>query len=416
MQGLVYIFIALAAVGVAAAAYFGLTFSPIEAIVTAIAFGSVAVTLLERQLRQRSEARLEKTLEDMARMLSSDARAGQVLSQRVNAIADVNVGNRLDGIEADISVLGTVVRQVAEAVADIEQERRSAADGFAPEASDETRSTYAAPIVDDDAFPDPPIPPSELLAALNDDRLIFHIEPIVVLPQRKPLGYDLVPRMRHADGGLAEPVEFMPRRDGDHLIRRIEAMALDEAVVIARRSRTAGTPIRLFSPLSGATLHDELALDQMLVTLSANQAITGTLQMVIPQADWKSLEPFEKRQLIELRKAGVGFVLSDSPSLRLDYGELEGMGFSSVRFDAAHFLNRPQDFTDLHTSDIVPYVSRFAIELCATGVIDEQQLLSLFEDGIKLAQGPYVGRPGPVRPDLVVEKLQAGTSRRAAQV
>ena len=70
----------------------------------------------------------------------------------------------------------------------------------------------------------------------------------------------------------------------------------------------------------------------------------------------------------------------------------------------------------MHTSDVVPYVSRFAIELCATGVIDEQQLLSLFEDGIKLAQGPYVGRPGPVRPDLVVEKLQAGTSRRAAQV
>ena len=39
MQGLVYIFIALAALGVAVASYFGLTFSPIEAIVTALAFG-----------------------------------------------------------------------------------------------------------------------------------------------------------------------------------------------------------------------------------------------------------------------------------------------------------------------------------------------------------------------------------------
>ncbi len=36
----------------------------------------------------------------------------------------------------------------------------------------------------------------------------------------------------------------------------------------------------------------------------------------------------------------------------------------------------------------------------ATGVIDEQQLLTLFEDGVNLAQGPHIGRPGPVRPDL----------------
>ncbi len=124
MQGLVYIFIALAALGVAGAAYFGLTFSPIEAAVTALAFGSVAVMLVERKLRQRSEARLEKAVEDLARLLSTDAKAGQVLSQRVNAIADTNVGSRLEAIEADISVLGTVTRQLAEALAEFEQAQR----------------------------------------------------------------------------------------------------------------------------------------------------------------------------------------------------------------------------------------------------------------------------------------------------
>lgn len=76
MQGLVYIFIALATLGVAAAAYFGLTFSPIEAFVTAIAFGAVAIMLMERRLRERSEARLERAVEDLARLLSTDAKAG----------------------------------------------------------------------------------------------------------------------------------------------------------------------------------------------------------------------------------------------------------------------------------------------------------------------------------------------------
>ena len=119
LQGLVYIFIALSALGVAAAAYFALTFSPIEALVTALAFAAVAITVVERQMRRRTEARLEQAVGELARLLSTDAKAGQVLSQRVNALADTNVGSRLEGIEADISVLGTVVRQVAETVADI---------------------------------------------------------------------------------------------------------------------------------------------------------------------------------------------------------------------------------------------------------------------------------------------------------
>ena len=79
------------------------------------------------------------------------------------------------------------------------------------------------------------------------------------------------------------------------------------------------------------------------------------------------------------------------------------------------FLRRPESFSDLHTADIVPYVKRFDLELCATGVIDEQQLLSLFEDGIVLVQGPHVGRPGPIRADLVFEKRSDPARRAEAQ-
>jgi len=409
VQGLVYIFIALATLGVAAAAYFGLTFSPIEAFVTAIAFGALAVMLMERRLRQRSEARLERAVEDLARLLSTDARAGQVLSQRVNAIADTNVGSRLDGIEADISVLGTVTRQLAEALAEFEEARR--ADG-----GSRLAEAIAAPAEpDDDIFLDPMIPEAELRAALDANRLVFHIEPVVRLPARKPLGYDLVPRLMQDAGGLADAPDFMPRRGGEDLIRRIEAMALDEAVTIARRAKTSGQPITLFLPLSRATILDKKALEQVTATLVANQAITASLNFAVRQTEWKPLGPTEKRALYEFRKAGAGFVLTDATSLRFDFAELEGLGFSDVRFDATRFLSQPQTFTDFHTADIAPYAKRFDIELCGTGVIDEQQLLSLFEDGISLVQGPHIGRPGPVRPDLVAERPRDAERRIEAQ-
>lgn len=399
MQGLVYIFIALATLGVAAAAYFGLTFSPIEAVVTAIAFGAVAVVLMERQLRQRSEARLERAVEDLARLLSTDARAGQVLSQRVNAIADANVGSRIDSIEADISVLGTVTRQLAEAMAEYEAGRRDETDGPRLAIVDDE----PAPI-DDDVFDEPLIPQVELKRALDEGRLIFHIEPVVALPSRRPMGYDLVPRLMQDAGGLADAPDFMPRRGGEDLVRRIEALALDEAVTIARRARTAGQPIRLHLPLSRATILERKALEQVVATLVANQAVTASLVFSIPFAEWRPLGVPEKRALGEFRKSGAKFVLSDTSSLRIDYAELEGLGFDQVRFDATRFLSKPESFSDLHTADIAPYAKRFQIALCATGVIDEQQLLSLFEDGIALVQGPHVGRPGPVRADLLTER------------
>ena len=99
-------------------------------------------------------------------------------------------------------------------------------------------------------------------------------------------------------------------------------------------------------------------------------------------------------------------------SLRFDYAELQGLGFRTVRVDATRFLRQPDSFTDFHAADIAAYGRRFGIELVATGVIDEQQLLNLFEDGVTLAQGPLIAGPGPVRPDLQLDQ-PAATARVA---
>ncbi len=406
MQGLVYIFIALSALGIGGAAYFGLTFSPIEATVTAISFGAIAVMLLERSLRQRAEARLEKAIEDLSRLLSTDAQAGSVLSQRLNALADANPGPRLDSLEADVSVLGTIVRQVTEAVAELEEARRQTSPGEPP-----------PPPSDPDAFPEPVIPLELLRQAVDENRLICHIEPIVVLPQRKPHGYDLVPRLMLEDGELADRPDFMPRHGGEDVIQRIEALGFEEAIVITRRARTSGAPITLYLPLSRASLGNAKAVEQILSSLDANRAVASSLRFVLPQEDWKALSAKEKASVAAIGKMGVSLSLSGVTSLRFDYAELQGVGFKDVRVDATRFLRQPETFTDFHTADIAAYGKRFDIALIATGIIDEQQLLSLFEDGIVLAQGPLIAGPGPVRPDLLAERaIPAPTNARRAEL
>ncbi|RYE09422.1 MAG: EAL domain-containing protein [Hyphomicrobiales bacterium] len=394
MQGLVYVFIALSALGVAAAAYFGLTFTPIEAVVTAIAFGCVAIVLVERQVRRRAEQRLEKAVEDLSRLLSTDAQAGSVLSQRINALTELKAGPRLEAVEADLSVLGAVVRQVTETVAELEERRRIV---------DEER-TPPAPVADPDNMPEPVIPLEMLRQAVEDNRVVFHIEPIVSLPQRKPHAYDLVPRLVLEDGELADRPDFMPRHGGEDVVARLESEGIDEAIVIARRARTGGAPVALHMPLSRATLGSAKAVDLVLAALDANRAIVGSLCFVIEQPEFKALNAKERASLAAIGKMGVTLSLAAATSLRVDYAEMQGLGFKSVRIDATRFLRSPATFTDFHASDVAAYGRRFGIELVAAGVIDEQQLLQMFEDGVTLAQGPHIAGPGPVRPDLQLDR------------
>ena len=409
MQALVYTFIALAAAAIGAAAYFGLTFTPAEAILAAVVFGCVCVVLMERALRQRAENRLEKAIEDLSRLLATDAQAGAVLGQRINAMTDLNAGSRLEGVEADISVLGTVIRQVAEAVAEIEDRVAK------PASAGRDRMIAPPPPATAQREPDPTIPLEMLRQALAENRLIYHIQPVVTLPQRRPQGYDLVPRLMMEDGDLADRADFMPRRGGEDVLRQIEGAGLVEAITICRRARSSGQPITLYIPLSRATLGDSAGSEQLIVSLEANRAIAPGLIFVIGELDWLSLTTGERAIADAVAKKGAGFSIANVKSLRVDVAELAAQGVRSLRIDAARFIEEPEVFTDFHASDIANYIARFDVKLLGTGIANESQIVELLEDGITLVQGPYIAAPGPVRPDLTTEPVRQAPQLRRVE-
>ena len=420
MQSLVYIFIALAGLGVGAAAYFGLTFTPIEAFCTALTFVAIAVVVLERTLRRRAEARLERAIEDLSRLLSTDAQAGAVLGQRISALTEQNAGPRLDAVEADISVLGTVVRQVAEAMADLEEARKrqarkdaSVARATQPAEPVAVNAETSAPTPDTGPVPLPPagesmalpaeakaaISPDQLKQALDDRQLVVHAQSIVTLPQRKLYGRDLVPRLARPGGAFVERGDFMPEKGGETLVRRIERLCFDEAVGVARNSRTAERPL-LHVRVSRATLVDAPSIDKIVVVLEADKAVARSIVFAVAEAEWGAMPLSEKAALAAFVKRGAGLTLTDTRSLRLDFAELAGEGVRSVRFDAQRFIESPEQFTDFHTSDVTSYAKRFEVDLVAAGIHTEDQILTLLEDGVAFATGPRIGGSAPLRPEV----------------
>jgi cyclic-di-GMP phosphodiesterase TipF (flagellum assembly factor) len=355
-------------------------------------------------LRQRAESRLEKAIEDLSRLLSIDSQAGQVLSQRINGLTDVNAGKRIESLEADISVLGTVMRQVAEAVAELE-EQRQAQQAPAATAAEAAAAPAEEPVSPPPSrLPEPVIPLEMVRDALDQNRLLFHVEPIVTLPQRRPHGYDLVPRLLMEDGELAPADDFMPVRGGEDVVRLVEDRALEEAVTITRRARANGIPIVLYLPLSRPSLVEQASVDQMTVILTANKAISPNINFIVSELEWRNFAAGERHAIATIARSGATFSLANIESLRLDFAELADQGVRSVRIDAQRFIEQPELYTDFHSSDIASYIKRFGIDMLGTGIASEQQIISLLEDGIGLAQGPHIARPGPVRADLVGER------------
>ena len=264
--------------------------------------------------------------------------------------------------------------------------------------------------------PEPIISLELLRQAIAQNRLIYHIQPIVTLPQRRPQGYDLVPRLMLEDGDLADRADFMPRRGGEDVARHIEGMGLVEAVTISRRARTNGQPITLYIPLSRATLGDSSAAEQMLVALDANRAVAPGLIFVMGDADWNGLNTAERAVAEAIAKKGAGFSIAGVKSLRVDVADLAARGVRSLRIDAGRFIDEPHAFTDFHASDIADYVARFGVLLLGTGINGESQIVELLEDGITLVQGPYVGAAGPVRPELTEQNRSASPQLRRAEL
>jgi cyclic-di-GMP phosphodiesterase TipF (flagellum assembly factor) len=203
------------------------------------------------------------------------------------------------------------------------------------------------------------------------------------------------------DGDLADSIDFLPRKGGQDVLRHIEALGLVEAITVGRRARTVGQVAQLYVPLSRSTLGETAASEQLIASLEANRAIAGNISFAMTHADWQDLTVGERAVLDAMVKKGTAFSLTRVKTLRIDVAELADRGVRSLRIDAARFIDEPEALTDFHAGDIANYLSRFGVTLLATGIVGENQIVELLEDGITLVQGPHISAPGPIRPDLM---------------
>lgn len=370
----------------------------VEALLSGFIAVSWAILIYERKLRLRAEARLEKAIEDLSALLSTDAKAGQILSKRVNIISDEKAGNRLEVIEADFSVLGTLVRQVAESVAHIEEEQEKIAQVVK---NSDIKTSQNQNI---NNIQTPSISVSDVKKAIKDKRVNFYLQPIISLPQREIIAYDLSARMEikdnKQDNKIVKAKEFIPISGNDALVREIDQIGFVQVFSLAKQNIEAKISVKFYVPISNASLRDNAMLAWLIAQLENSRAMANNICFILTQQQWDNSTSLEKAKLSSLTDTGASISISDVSSLRQNFADLKKHGVNSVRADATTFIDSPEKYSDFHGADVADYIHRYNVDLIIFDVKSEQQVLTLLEDGVKQVIGDYIV-PAGLAKDMV---------------
>lgn len=425
--------IPIVAISVGAIAHwqFGAGFTASTTIAGVVLLGSIGVQwIVSRAVRRGGEDRRIDLLTRRIGELTADFDA---LERRLAVQEDGGPRGRrdeLDQVVAEIDVIGTLTRQVIEAVADLEvqltETRGALLRGGVPRAEparpapEKAAGKAARPAtrsalvperfahLDEDGFL------ALVRRAIDADRIDVHLQPIVTLPQRKIRFYEALIRLRTEDGGTIHPSDFIPIAESRGYMAAIDEQILLKSVAILRRLAERSREVGVFLNLSAASLGHPGFFRDFHLFMEKNRDLADMLVLEFPQASVRTMGPIEQEGMRALKDLGFRFSVDQMTDLKISFQNLSDRGFRWAKISADRLLHRSEELgTDIHPVDLTDYFRRFGMELIADHVERETEVVDVLDYGVRLGQGNLFAPPRPVRIDASAVERPASALARA---
>lgn len=240
--------------------------------------------------------------------------------------------------------------------------------------------------------------PADLLAAvreaLEENRVDLYLQPVVTLPQRKVRYYESFSRIRHKDGGILLPNQYLALAAEHGLLTAIDNLLLFQCVQLIRHARGGSRHVGFFVNMSVRSLGDAAFIDQFLDFLERNAELADHLHFEFAQGDLSQMDEAASMALERLARAGFHFSLDQVQSLDFDCAGLAERNFRFVRVAADLLLSgTARAGADIDVADLKSLLARHGIDLIAEKVESEAAVVDLLDLDIDLAQGYLFGEP-----------------------
>ena len=236
-----------------------------------------------------------------------------------------------------------------------------------------------------------------LQVAFTNDRVDLYLQPIVTLPQRKVLYYEAYGRIRTDAGQVLLPEQYNPVAAREGLLPTIDNLMLFRCVQSVRRAWKEKLDVGFFCNLSREALLEADFFPQFIEFLGRNKELAESLVFEMSQDDADDIRLTDA--LAQVRRLGFSFSLDNVVRASGDDADDRARrGFRHIKIEAATLLAQPTHLrAGIHVADWSERMKRAGVELIATKVEEESQVLALMELNVTLAQGFLLGEPRPLR-------------------
>jgi diguanylate cyclase (GGDEF)-like protein/PAS domain S-box-containing protein len=234
-------------------------------------------------------------------------------------------------------------------------------------------------------------------AALDEDRLVLHAQPVVETATGRTTQHELLVRMVDVHGDLIQPGSFLPIAERFGLIREIDRWVVTRAIRMLAEHRAAGRLPTVEINISGHSLGDpELA---EYIGRELRTAEVDATQLIFEVTETTAIDNIAAARTFaeQLGELGCRFALDDFGAGFGSFYYVKHLPFDFIKIDGEFVRNCTADPTDrLVIRAVVELARGMGKRTIAEFVGDEATLLTLGELGVDYAQGFHLGRPAPL--------------------
>lgn len=232
---------------------------------------------------------------------------------------------------------------------------------------------------------------SVVRSSLAENRVDLYLQPIVGLPSRKQVHYECFSRVRDEEGRIILPRQYMRVAESKGLIGTIDNLLLFRLIQLVRRLGKRRPHVRFFCNMSRYSMEDEEFFPQFIDFMSANAEFRDRLVFEISQEDYFSLDGEVKDRLLSLGRKGFGFSMDLVKDFNKDFTMLGEHKFQFIKSDLNDLMVAHPEVGDVEA--IKSFLRRHGMQLIASRIESEDDVLQALEAKVEYAQGYLFGEP-----------------------
>ncbi len=239
---------------------------------------------------------------------------------------------------------------------------------------------------------------NDMHQALEKDEFEVYYQPIVESISQEVVAAEALIRWHHPKHGMIAPYIFIPIMEKTGLIVELGEYVLEEVLKQQKRWELFKfKQIEVSINLSLIELETGKFVEYVLQQLDKHKVSPSLIKFEITEGIAMISENQTSRQLLELKKLGIGISLDDFGTGYTSFSYLKKIPASTLKIDRSLVINIVNSEEDQRiVKAMIELGHNLGMEIVVEGIEDEKMFNMMVEFGSDYIQGYYFSRPLPV--------------------